>query len=76
MKNKKYSFFFHYNKIASRKAGRNKLSIHYKGKCYLVDGIECNVPVFSKDNKRQPHCVMKGSAKDIIIATDNIATIL
>ena len=72
---KKYSFFFHYNKPLSKKLGRNKLSLHSEGVCYIIDGIKCNVPIYSKDNKRQPYCVMKGLAKEIVIGPNNIATI-
>jgi hypothetical protein len=64
---KTYSFFFYYNKPASKQAGCNKLTIHYRGQCYLVDSIECDVPIQSKDRKAQPHCVMSGKCKTLAV---------
>lgn len=60
MEPKKYSFYFHYNKPASKKAGKNILSIHYRGACHTVNNIECKVPISTKHRKRQPHCVLVG----------------
>jgi hypothetical protein len=65
---KKYSFYFHYNKPASLKAGRTQLSVHFRDTCYIIDGIHCSVPIQSKNRKIQPRCVMVGQAEkfDII----------
>lgn len=57
---KKYSFFFHYNKPASRSAGKNILTIHYRGVCHLVEQIECSVPIKTRNRKSQPRCVLAG----------------
>ena len=57
---RKYSFFYHYNKPASSAAGRPQLSIHYRGKCHIVDEITCAVPTRSKVRKTQPHVVIVG----------------
>lgn len=73
--NKKYSFFFHYHKAASKKYGINKLSVHYRNVCYLVNGVECNVPIKSKNNRSQPHCTLTGKASNLTISADNIAVI-
>jgi len=51
------------------------MSIHFKDKCFIVNGIACTVPCFTKHNKQQPHIVMQGFAKDIIIS-NNEATIV
>ena len=64
---KKYSFFFHYNKPASKAAGRNKLTVHWRGKCHLVDAIHCRAEIQSVDRVTQPHCVLKGIALDIVM---------
>ena len=64
---RKYSFFFHYNKPASRAAGRNKLTLHWRGKCHLVDAINCHVPIESVDKKTQPHCILKGVALSVLL---------
>ena len=70
---KKYSFWFHYNKPASRAAGRNVLTIHYRGVCHLVNNIVCNVPVSSRDRARQPRCVLSG--KGILEIKNNVGYI-
>ena len=62
---KKYSFFFHYNKPASLAAGCNKLTVHWRGACHLVDAVVCNVPIHSVDRARQPRCVLKGIVLDL-----------
>lgn len=55
------AFFFHFNKPASRSAKKPKISVHTKGKCHIVDNVECEVPVKGRINKRrQPHFVMAG----------------
>ena len=69
------TFFFHYNKPASIAAGRNKLSVHWKKTCLIVDGVKCFVPIHSVDRKKQPCCVMRGIAQDISIRDGNIAYI-
>jgi len=68
------SFWFHYNKPASRKAKRNILTVHWQGQCILVHGIRCLKPIQSKDRKTQPFCVMAGKANNVLIE-DNIAVI-
>lgn len=67
-------FFFHYNKPQSRLAGSPRLSLHVDKKCYIVMGIECEVKVWTKNNKTQPHCVVQGDAKEFAIF-ENYATI-
>ena len=57
---KKYSFFYHYNKPASRVAGRPQLSIYYRGQCHIVDAVELRVNTWSKVRKTQPHVVICG----------------
>ena len=66
-KNPKYSFFFHYNKPASVQARSNRLSVHYRKVCHVVESIDCRVPVKTKNRNSQPRCVMTGKAKDLTI---------
>lgn len=68
MKKKKYRFFYHYYRQY------NCLSIHFKGKCYRVEDIKCNVPTESKWNKRQPHLTMRGWAEEVKIE-DGVAEV-
>lgn len=71
-KTRSYSFFFHYNKPASRTKGVPVISIHYRGQCLLVQNIVCSVPTSGKINKRQPFFVMTGKAHNIVVK-DNVA---
>lgn len=70
MKNKQ-RFFFHYNKPASKQAGRVRWSIHWRGTCYIVDHIVCFEPTESKVNKRQPYAVMQGFTTSVMLIHDN-----
>jgi len=58
---KKYRFFYHYYKQ------KNKMSIHFKNTCTVVDNVVCNVPCQTKWNKQQPILVMQGFAKAVTI---------
>ena len=61
----RYAFFFHYNKPASKSAGRPQLSVHYRDQCLIVDGVVCSVPIASRNRKTQPRCVMAGRAESV-----------
>jgi hypothetical protein len=67
--NKRYRFFFHYNKPESKRQGKTIWSVHWKNTCFLVDEIKCTRPCVSKNNKRQPYAVMQGWSKDVHITT-------
>lgn len=58
-------FFFHYNKPESGKKGRNVLTLHWKGKCHLVNKIICYAPTETHDQKNQPRCVVRGWAAEV-----------
>lgn len=74
MSGKPGSFFFHYHKAASLKAKANRLTVHWQGQCLIVAGVDCRVPIKSRNHKTQPRCVMAGKAREITIV-DNIAVI-
>jgi hypothetical protein len=59
MRKPKYRFFFHWNKIKKR------ISVHYRDKCMLTDGLSVKVSMESKFNKTQPVFVMQGWATHI-----------
>jgi hypothetical protein len=61
------AFFLHMNKPASQKAGRPVISLHFRGKCHLVDNIVCNVPTSGRTRKTQPLFVMAGKASSVRI---------
>lgn len=51
------------------------MSIHWRGKCFTVSYIDCQIPVETKWNKRQPNLVLQGFATAVTI-TDDTATII
>jgi len=61
----KSSFWFHYNKPASSKAGKPQITIHYKKSCIVIDNIICKVPIMGRIRKQQPRWVVAGKANDI-----------
>lgn len=71
---KGYSFYFHFNKIASRAAGKPKISIHYKNQCLIVDNLQISVNTNGRVRRNQPFFVIAGKAKDIQIK-DGVAFI-
>ena len=59
-KKRKLSFFFHYNKPASQRDGRPRISVHIQNRCHIVDNIVCGVPTEGRLHNRQPRFVMAG----------------
>jgi hypothetical protein len=56
---KKYRFFIIFiNK-------KNKMTIHFKKSCYIVNNVICNVPCETKWKSTQPKLVMQGFATNI-----------
>lgn len=67
------AFFFHYNKPASRQAGKPVISVHWKGACHFVDNVDVRVPVKGRIGKRQPYFVMAG--RGVVRVENGIAII-
>jgi hypothetical protein len=67
------SFWFHYNKPASRLAGHPVLTVHHRGQCMLVRGVVCMVPVRSRERRQQPRIVMAGNG--VVTVSDGTAYI-
>lgn len=42
------------------------MSVHFRGKCHIVDNVECLVPCVTKWNQRQPNIVLRGKCSDIL----------
>jgi hypothetical protein len=70
-------FRVHYNKPAARKAGKPQITVHYKGKCNILDNVVTHKPMAGKiDRKYQPNFQMVGYARPgEFIIKDNIAYI-
>lgn len=68
-------FWFHYNKPFSKKANKPQITIHYKGKCLIVDNLNCHVVTNGRIRKIQPYFVIEGRCNTIEIK-ENIAYII
>lgn len=68
------SFWFHYNKPASRKAGKPQITVHYNSTCHIVNNVVCNVKTVGRLRNTQPHWVIAGKTKELKIE-NGIATI-
>lgn len=55
-----YAFQVHYNRPASQRAGKNVITVHYRGACHLVHHLRCLVPTESRHRARQPRFVIVG----------------
>lgn len=62
------TFWFHYNRHASKKAGKPQITVHYNKQCLIVDNIICKVKTWGKINRRQPYFVIKGKCKHLEIS--------
>lgn len=60
-KTKKYRFYYHYYRQ------KDKMSVHFRGRCHVVDEVACFVHAFSKRNKTSPRIVMQGWAEKVVI---------
>lgn len=72
---KEFAFFFHYNKPASQREGKQQISVHFMRQCHIVDNIQCEVPTRGRMKKTQPRFVMAGKAREVIITENNNAII-
>ena len=66
------SFFFHYNKPASKQADKPQISLHFNKTCHVVDNITCYVPTKGKvRTTRQPFFIMTGKYNNIQLHHNN-----
>jgi len=68
---KRKTFFFHYNKPASKAQRRNVLTLHWAGACHLVHVIKCVVPVETRARKSRPRCIIAGKAFRVWLHTSS-----
>lgn len=61
------TFWYHYNKPASLKSKKPKLTLHFSKACHIVESIVCDVKTFTHLRKDQPRIVVKGHANKIEI---------
>jgi hypothetical protein len=67
------AFWFHFNKPETAKRGPPVMTVHYRGQCLMVEGIDCAVPVKTRVRKQQPVMVMAGSG--VVQVTGGVAVI-
>lgn len=72
MNEKKYRFYFHYNKPLSKLKNEHYWTVHYKKQCLTATEIQCNVITESKTNKLQPFVVMQGFAQSVEIIENKL----
>jgi len=70
MTTKQKAFWFHYNKPLSLQKKKNMLTVHFNGACHFVEGLDCGVPIKTRNRKSQPRCVMIGKATQITILNE------
>ena len=58
-KDRKYRFFYHYNKP------KGCMTVHFKGQCLPVGDVVCHVACETKWRDSQPRLVMQGYARDV-----------
>ena len=65
-------FFFHYYKAESQKQGRNVLTMHWENTCHIIHHVKAHgVDIETHTQKRQPRCVIRGFASEILFSTAN-----
>lgn len=67
------AFFLHFNKPASRSAGRACWSVHQSGVCHIVHDFVLRATVRPHYRKTQPVCVLKG--RGVVTVDGDTATI-
>jgi hypothetical protein len=67
---RKKKVFIHYNKPKSQQLGHMVMSVHFNNTCYMVRNVKVNVPIWSKERKKQPRCVMEGYCTAVEINGD------
>jgi len=65
-KKKTYRFFYHYYRQY------DKMSVHFRGKCFRAKNVECKVPCETHWKKTQPNLSMRGYAEEIVEKVDKI----
>lgn len=67
------AFWFHYNRPASLQRGQTVLTVHYRGRCLMVNRIDCRVPIVTRERKTQPRLVLAG--RGVVEIADGVALI-
>ena len=69
------TFYYHYNKPASKKCGYDILTVHFNNTCMLVRDVDISVGTKSRHRKTQPYCVIAGKAASVTIDENECAII-
>lgn len=68
-KPRKRRFSFHYNRPNDR------MTVHWKGECIIVDHVECRVPTETHRSKQQPRVSVRGWAESVTFPASGRAII-
>jgi hypothetical protein len=69
---KRTRVFWYFWKAYFTEHKRVKLKLHFRGKTYLVDKVQCNVSCNSRTRKRNPVVVMEAKALGVSFITKKI----
>lgn len=61
------TFWFHFNKPATLRAGKAQISVHHEKVCHIVDNVICKRPTEGKIKPKNPKFVMKGKCHKLTI---------
>lgn len=67
---KQYAFFAHFNRINMVRKLPQVWTVHFRGTCYQVKGIEFKVPTITRfvPEGKQPRATMRGLASKVVVA--------
>jgi hypothetical protein len=70
MADKRYAFFAHFNRVNMQRKLPQVWTVHFRGTCYQVEGIEFKVPTITRfvPEGKQPRATMRGRAAQVIVS--------
>lgn len=66
-KHRRYVFYYHLNKPETKRVGHPIWTLHWRGKCHMLDYIISFVPTETKANRRQPWAVVRGHSTGVCL---------
>lgn len=67
---RRYSFFAHFNRVNMQRGKPEVWTIHFRGRCIQAEGIEFNVPLYTRyvGDGPQPRATLRGRAVEVVIS--------
>lgn len=79
MRMKRWKAVMHFNKPGSKAANPTPWTVHWRGTCYAVKQIECQVPMVSEwkpEKKDNPRAFFTARVAEIRIDRSGVATLV